>query len=141
MRGEPSTAQGFAVQPGEGCETAFFGLLKRSDDAGTRHEWFWHCSCKTQYASLVSDQHLVKCHSSLVSVLDSAIGLGIDVVVRDETSFWETRDETRLLSEVHKMNRLVARLAGALGVKLPSGDVQAPIFQHRRFERLEMGEE
>lgn len=102
LRGDPSTVQGFIVQPGEGCETAFFALMRRSDDNDTRREWSWHCSCKTQYASVASDEHLIQCHSSLVNVLDCAVEIGIDVVVRDETHYWDTRDTSRLLREVHK---------------------------------------
>jgi hypothetical protein len=73
--------------------------------------------------------------------LDRAIDLGIDVVVHDETGYWETRDETRLLAEVHRMNGIVARFAGAFSDKLSSDSIQAPIFEHPRFEHLEMGEE
>lgn len=142
LRGDPATAHGFFVQPGEGCETASFGFLRRADDDGQQHEWFWHCSCKTQYASVVSDDHLVRCHTSLVRVLERAIELGADVVVRDETHYWETRDESRLIAEVQAMNRLVARIAGKIGDTLgPAGDVHAPIFAHRRFERLEVGDD
>jgi hypothetical protein len=140
--GDVSTAQGFFVNPGRGCETAHFGFLRRVDDSGGQPEWFWVCSCKTQYASTVSDAHLVACHTALVRLLDHAIGLGVDVVVRDETFYWETRDVQRLIMETHRMNRVVAALAGKMSDVL--GDehsLEAPIFDHPRFERLEMGEE
>jgi hypothetical protein len=140
-RGDPTTAQGFIVDPGDGCETAHFGLLRRADEHGQHGEWFWHCSCKTQYASTRSDEHLVKCHTSLVRLLDHAIELGIDVVVRDETHYWDTRDQSRLIAEVHHMNRIVATFAGQMSDALGSDhSVQAEIFNHPRFERLEMGE-
>ena len=42
---------------------------------------------------------------------------------------------------VHGMNGIVARFAGAFSEKFPSGAVEAPIFEHRRFEHLEMGDE
>lgn len=42
---------------------------------------------------------------------------------------------------VHGMNGIVARFAGAFSDKLSSGAVEAPIFEHRRFEHLEMGDE
>src|SRR5204862_2620576 len=100
------------------CETAVFAFLKRADEPRTHEEWYWHCSCKTQYASVVSDAHLIACHTSLVRVLDRAIELGVDVVVRDETHYWETRDDRRLLDEVHAMNRLIARFAGVLSDRL-----------------------
>jgi len=140
--GEPNSARGFVVWPGERCEPAVFAFLLRADSTGVPIEWFWHCCCKTQYASLISDAHLLTCHLSLVRVLEHAIGLGLDVVVRDETHYWETRDEARLLSEVHSMNQIVARFAGLFSDKVGSEhQVNAPIFEHPRFERLEMGGE
>jgi len=43
--------------------------------------------------------------------------------------------------EVQGMNQLVARIAGRLSDAMgDSGQLQAPIFTHPRFERLEMGE-
>lgn len=140
--GDPATARAFLVNPGIGCETATFGFLARASADGKRREWFWYCGCKTQYAATVSDDHLVFCHTSLVALLDYAIELGIDVVVRDETHFWETRSPERLVEEVRAMNRIIASFAGALSDAM--GDehrLQAPIFGHPRFERLEMGEE
>jgi len=141
LTGEPDSALAFFVNPGHGCETAHFGFLRRVDAIGAHADWFWRCSCKTQYASIVSDEHLIACHTALVRLLDHAIELGIDVVVYDETHYWETRDTSRLVDEVHKMNQVVARFAGRLSDAMGEGkDVQASIFEHPRFERLEMGE-
>jgi len=142
MPGDIETAQGFLVDPGEGCEPATFAFMRRADEAGGHQEWFWRCFCKTQYASIVSDQHFVTCHTALVSLLDRAIELGIDVVVHDETPYWETRDEKQLVAELHRMNHLMAAFAGEISDALgPAHDVQASIFAHPRFERLEMGGE
>ena len=139
LTGDVHTAQGFVIYPGKGCEGAVFGVLRRAAADGTHGEWFWHCCCKTQYASVVSDDHLIFCHTSLVALLDHAIESGWDVVVRDETHYWETRDTGRLIKEVHKMNRIVARLAGFLSDRLESaGRPEAPIFDHPDYERLEM---
>lgn len=142
LAGDPTTAQGFFVHPGRGCETATFGFLRRTAATGAPADWYWQCSCKTQYASAVSDAHLIACHTALVRLLDHAATLGIAVAVYDETHYWESRDVSRLVSEVHTMNQLVARVAGRLSDALGStGDLQAPIFEHPRFERLEMGED
>jgi hypothetical protein len=81
----------------------------------------WHTCCKTQYASVVSDEHLIRCHLSLVSLLEAAAGIGVGVTVRDETHYWETRDTDRLIEEVHRMNRIVAKLAGRLGDAVGEG--------------------
>ena len=137
------TARGFAVHPGDGCETATFAFMRRADRSGHSAEWFWHSSCKTQYASVIGDRHLVTCHTGLVSLLDYAIDLGVNVTVRDETHYWETRDEQRLITEVHAMNRVVAAFAGKLSDASGQADamVIAPIFRHPGFERLEMERE
>jgi hypothetical protein len=142
LTGDASTAQGFLVQPGKGCETATFGLLRRTAATGAPADWYWQCSCKTQYASTVSNAHLIACHTSLVRLLDHAMILGLHVVVHDETHYWESRDASRLVAEVRSMNQLVARIAGQFSDALgDTQDLRAPIFEHPRFERLEMGED
>lgn len=141
LTGDASSARGFLAHPGAGSEPATFGLLRRADGDGVPREWFWYCACKTQYAAVQGDDHLVACHTSLVALLDHAIALGIDVIVRDETHYWETRSAERLIEEVRAMNRIIASFAGALSDAMgPAHAVQAPIFEHPRFERLEMGE-
>jgi hypothetical protein len=139
--GDVGSAIGFRINPGDGSEPATFGLMRRRAEIGNHEEWYWWCSCKTQYASLVSDEHFVKLHTRLVAVLDAAIALGFTVDVTDEGEYWDARSEAVLVAAVTKMNRLVAKFGGALSDAL--GDehsVQAEIFKHRRFERLEMGE-
>jgi len=66
--GDLSTARGFGVYPGKRCEGATFGFVKRAEVNGGSPEWFWHHCCKTQYASVVSHEHLIKCHTSLVAL-------------------------------------------------------------------------
>ena len=101
--------------------------------------WFWHYCCKTQYASVVSDEHLLECHLSVVRMLEEAQRLGFDVIVRDETHYWETRSTEQLLLEVGRINRIVARIAGAFHDAMPAElRAEGAIFEHREFERLEM---
>jgi hypothetical protein len=139
--GDVESSVGFLVHPGQGCETAWVGLMRRYSADSRCTRWQWTTLCKTQYASVVSDEHLITCHTSLVALLDTAITLGFTVAVRDETFYWETRDTDRLLSEVHKMNRIVAAFAGRLSDAIGAQHrVVAPIFSHRQFERLEMGD-
>jgi len=137
----------FAIAPGKECEPAVFGFIPPgsrarypdSDDDLCPDRWFWSGSCKTQYASIVSNEHFVKCHVGLVRVLDHAASLGIDVSVEDETGYWDHRSTERLIHAVDEMNRLLARFAGAMRDQL--GDehsVEAPIFGHADFEHLEM---
>ncbi len=142
LQGEEFSVQGFWVNPGEGSEPASFALQRRYDVSGVLADWYWCCYCKTQYASTVSDEHFVTVHTALVRVLDEAVRLGIQADVVDEASYWETRDEARLLSEVQTMNRLVARIAGKLSDAIGNGhDVRASIFEHPQFEHLEMDQD
>jgi hypothetical protein len=139
LHGDAETAIGFTVYPGRGSETATFGLMRRHDATGAPVDWHWMSMCKTQYASIVSDAHLVQCHTSLVRLLDAAIAMGFEVEVRDETHYWDRRDEYSLIEEVHAMNRVVAAFAGKLHDRMgASGHLHSPIFEHRDFERLEM---
>lgn len=141
LYGERSTARAFFINAGDGCETAGFGFMARGPERAAPTEWFWYCTCKTQYASVVSDAHLILCHTGLVSVLDHARSVGVDVTVRDETRYWDTRDESVLVEEVHRMNRIVARFAGRFDDAVGDAyNVEAPIFEHPQFERLEMEE-
>ena len=136
----------FVVNPGEGCEMALFGLVRplvtqRPRDAHGAdgwQSWYWQCFCKTQYASAVSDEHFVHCHTTVVHMLDEARRLGFGVTVHDEAEYWETRSEEVLLRQVRHMDRIIAHFAGALHDKLsPDQRVEAPIFEHPDFERLE----
>jgi hypothetical protein len=64
--------------------------------------------------------------------------LGFDVQVVDEGGYWESRDADLLLASVDHMNQLVAGIAGTLYDRLgPDHPVDAPIFAHPDFERLE----
>lgn len=139
-------AAGFVISIGEGSEPASFGLVRplvtqrpanahRTDEW---QEWFWQCFCKTQYASAVSDEHFVRCHRTVIQMLDEAQRIGFGVTVHDEGLYWETRSTERLLDEVHKMNRIVAHFAGALHDAISAEHhIEGAIFEHPDFERLE----
>jgi hypothetical protein len=139
----------FVALPGTGCESAMFGFVapgsRRSfgdpDEDLHPGEWFWSGACKTQYASTISDDHLVKCHLGLVRLLEHASTLGITVDVHDETGYWEHRSIEKLLDAVRDMNRVIARFAGAIHDRLgEEHGIDAPIFDHPEFEHLEMEE-
>ena len=137
----------FAIAPGRECEPAIFGFLppgsrarySDSDDDRSPGDWFWSGACKTQYASIVSNEHFVKCHVGLVRVLDHARTLGIDVSVADEGGYWDHRSTDKLIAAVVDMNRIIARFAGALSDRMGDAhSIEAPIFDHAEFEHLEM---
>ena len=138
----PTVARAFAVAPERGCEPAAFGVVQLARGAQDPSPWWWHVCCKTQYASVVGDDHLLRCHGSLVTLLDAAAAVGFDIEVRDETGYWELRDPRQLVDAVAEMNRVVACFAGAFTDALrdagaDSRQVKGAIFEHPDFERLE----
>jgi hypothetical protein len=138
MNFDVHSAAGFVVALGKGSEPAPVGFLRGRNDTGTRDEWYWHACVKTQYASVVSEEHLIAVHTALIAILDYAIEIGVDVVVRDETGYWPSRDVPTLLESVRKMNRIVAAFAGRVSDDISGHPVGSPIFAHPDFEHLEM---
>jgi len=93
---------------------------------------------KTQYASLHGWEHFRRCHVAIVDFLAALRPLGFDVKISDEGHYWPRRSERALREEVDKMNRLIAAVAGEMkDAHEESGGVQAAIFAHPQFERLE----
>jgi len=136
----PTSVVGFAVAPAAHSEPATFALTRLH--GSTIIGWRGHCCCKTQYASVLGDENLIRCHGSLVLLLDIARMLGFEIDVRDQTGYWESRDPRTLIDAVAKMNRIVARLAGVFtdAMRDATGDstqVGGAIFDHPDFERLE----
>lgn len=140
--GTRSVAYAFSVGVGAGSEPASLGVLQIAPEGRDVSPWWWRCFCKTQYASVHGDENLVRCHTALVNLLDAARSLGFEVQVHDETGYWESRDSDQLLAAVHRMNQLIAHFAGsfadaARAAGHDSRGIQAEIFRHPDFERLE----
>lgn len=138
------------VWPGEGCETAVFGILghrrvltpKKGRRDGPRRysklrDWKLDAFCKTQYAGEHGWEHFRACHLRVIRLLDLWREAGAGVEVRDEGHYWETRSETRLAKELADYDRLIAGLGGMLKDASDEGEVVAPIFNYPNFERLE----
>jgi hypothetical protein len=68
--------------------------------------------------------HFVTCHRAVIALLDAACALGMAVEVRDDSGYWDHRDERRLVESAEYWSALVAP--------------DAPVFRHPEFERLEM---
>lgn len=136
-------AIGFAIAPGPGSEPAAFGLATVRPVSTT--DWSWQSWCKTQYASNYGEENFLRCHESLIALLDAAQELGFGVEVHDETGYWDSRDKDALLARVTEMNRIIARFAGAFvdqtrAAGADSSEVHGAIFEHPDFERLESEE-
>ncbi len=147
---EPECFFRFTIFPGVGCETAAFGLSRLSKTTtidGCQWStglarWHWHSFCKTQYASNPKhggEEHFLKCHLSLIELLDFADELGILCRVSDDSGYWESRDEKQLREKLKEMNRMIAAFTGALKDELGDcdGGIQAPITGFPNFEHLE----
>lgn len=131
----------FDTLPGEGAETAAFGLATHSEitEITQEKDWMWHGFCKTQYASnpeYGGINNFFKCHLMLVRMLDEAQKLGILYKVSDDSGYWEKRDVKDLVNMIHQNNIMMAALTGQLRDGL-NAEVKAPIFEYPNFEYLE----
>ena len=150
----PTHVLAFSTWPGKGCEEANFGLCRfpaaiEIDDPlrhGGRRTipthlsgWHWGSFCKTQYASsgdCGGVANFLRCHLSVIRLLDHAGELGILQRVSDEGGFWEKRDVAALAGEVGEWNTMIAGLAGQLKDLFGAG-VVAPITDFPDYEHLE----
>lgn len=137
---------GFVAWPGDGCEEVHLTLARfperyvsGADSIQTGWDptvWYGEGFTKTQYASTVSAEHFLRCHTSVVALLDSARELGILGSASDDGNYLESRDVRGLLDSVGRHNAIAAGLTGAL---MDQGwDGIAPIGSHPEFEHLEM---
>ena len=144
----------FSTWPGEGCEEANFGLCRypatiEVDDPvrcwrrGTIRTglsgWRWGSFCKTQYASnqdCGGVANFLRCHLSVVKMLDHARELGLLQSVSDEGDYWEKRDVAALAREVGSWNVMIAQQVGRLKDLVGDG-FQAAIAEFPDFEHLE----
>lgn len=138
----------FRTWPGEGCETAFFGLCRfpshlekdgRSFATGYGKGWHYHTWCKTQYADVISREHFLKCHLGVIRILDFLKEAGLKVGARDGGDYWKTRDLKRLAAKLDEMHCLVAAVTGAFkdASEKMTGQVISPITGKKNFEHLE----
>ncbi len=122
----------FSTWPGAGCEEANFGLCRyptfievdnplhrghRRRIATRLAGWRWASFCKTQYASAADCggvANFLRCHLSVIKLLDQAQTLGILSQVHDEGGYWEKREIRALAEEVGSWNEMLAALAGQL---------------------------
>ena len=133
----------FSTWPGEGCEEANFGLaLYRSENgalATSLSGWSWQSFCKTQYASNPDDGgigNFVRCHTTVIRLLDRAKTMGIVESVKDESHFWENRDLKAPVETVGQWNRHIAGIVGQYKDQI-GGTLVAPITEFPNFEHLE----
>ena len=103
--------------------------------------WSWQSFCKTQYASnpdCGGVENFLRCHLSVVRLLDHARDLGVLGEVSDEGDYWERRDVKALVEEVGEWNAMIAGFVGGMKDLMGGGKgVQSAITQFPNFEHLE----
>ena len=147
----PRRVIAFATSPGDGCEPANFGLCQYSRTVRTPDGknipgnvppgWSWRSFCKTQYASnpgLGGIDGFLKCHLSVVRLLDAAGELGLKPDVLDESGYWKHRRVEVLVEEIGRWNQGTAALVGRIKDMLGGGkEVQSEITRFPDYEHLE----
>ena len=116
---QPTRLFAFTAWPGEGCEASNFGLgrfpavveTERGPIETRLSGWYWGSFCKTQYSSNPAcggALNFLRCHLSIVALLDRAQELGCLAEVSDESKFWEKRDLKALVEEINSWNEMVS---------------------------------
>lgn len=146
-RVRPNHLIAFTAWPGPGCEVANIGLCRypptiESDGktiATGIDGWYWKSFCKTQYASDPKDggiRNFLRCHLTVIKLLDRARELNVLAEVKDEGGFWERRDVAMLAEAVGQWNQHVAAVVGRYKDWF-HGAITAPITEYPDFEHLE----
>jgi hypothetical protein len=130
----------FDTLPGQGCETAAFGLATHGEIQAV-NDWMWTGFCKTQYASnpeYGGRDHFIQCHLALIKMLDKAQKLGVHCEVDDEGNYWNTRSLSALTAALNAQNVFMATTMGSIKNAIDStATLQAPILDYPNFEYLE----
>jgi len=144
---DPLHVIAFSTSPGPGCEAANFGLCRYPPAVEVEGRsvpsnldgWNWRSFCKTQYASNPEDggvENFLRCHLTLVKLLDRARELNLLAEVSDEGGFWEHRNVVALAETVGRWNRHLAGFVGRFK-DWYGDDIVAPITDYPDFEHLE----
>lgn len=138
----------FRTWPGKGCEPANLGLCRfpsrieidnKSIETELGISWRWSSFCKTQYAMQGGLEHFLKCHLTIIKMLDFAKELGILKRVSDEGGYWEKRSIQDLVKGIGEWDSYIAAQVGTFLSKIPEGGhVEADILKRSDFKHLEM---
>jgi len=146
----PSRLIAFTAWPGEGCEESNFGLCQYPRVIRTEcgplktglSGWFWSSFCKTQYSSnpdCGGVPNFLRCHLTVIAMLDRAKQIGCLEEVSDEGGFWDRRDLPALVKEIGSWNEMIAAFGGKLKdlVENGPGKFESAIAEFPNFEQLE----
>lgn len=149
----PTKMIAFSAWPGKNCEEANFGLCRfpstiESSQGKVKTKlsgWHWSSFCKTQYAGnpdCGGIQNFLRCHLTVIAMLDKAKALGILEHVSDEGDYWDNRDVKALAGSEESWNKMMAAFVGGFndmveGVSNDGAKGVAAISAYPNVERLE----
>jgi hypothetical protein len=83
--------------------------------------------------------NFLRCHLTVIAMLDRAKALGCLDEVSDEGHFWEKRGLPALVQEIGSWNEMIAGFGGLLKDLVGDGplQVESAITQYPNFEKLE----
>jgi hypothetical protein len=147
-RVSPTRMIAFTAWPGEGCEESNLGLCQypatvehRGRQIRTKLSgWCWSSFCKSQYSSdprCGGVENFLRCHLTVIAMLDKAKELGCLESASDEGEFYENRNVEALVKEIGSWNQLIAAFGGKLKDVL-GGGIEMPIADYPNFEQLEL---
>ena len=148
-RVSPTRLIAFTAWPGEGCEESNLGLCQypaaivdpRHGKLKTKLSgWRWSSFCKSQYASdprCGGVENFLRCHLTVIAMLDKAKELGCLESASDEGEFYENRNVEALVNEIGSWNQMIAAFGGKLKDVL-GGGIEMPIADYPNFEQLEL---
>lgn len=136
---------GFTVDPGERCESMDVGMaffpktfLHYGKRIKIKHPgWTWGSFCKTQYANSTAEgiDHFLRCHISVISLLDKIDKLGVLSSADDEGKFYENRSIPMLIQEIGEWDQMLAGF-GVMLKGLGVDEDSMPINSHPNIAGL-----
>ena len=95
---------------------------------------------KSQYSSdprCGGVENFLRCHLTVIAMLDKAKELGCLESASDEGEFYENRNVEALVKEIGSWNQMIAAFGGKLKDVL-GGGIEMPIADYPNFEQLEL---
>jgi len=150
----PDSGSAVMIDVGDGCQELALALCKypamwrchhgrsmqRWHPTKISREWQFSWFCKTQFAGQHGAAHFLRCHKTVISLLDFCKKSGVEVDVKDEAHFWEQRDEAALAENLRRSEAMMAAFGGLLKDMADTPDgatITSPIFDYANFEHLE----
>jgi len=121
----------FLIYTDSGSEPTNIGLISKDN----KH-WFGSAFTKTQYAT-----DFLRCHITIIRILDICKAVGILSKVLDEAQYWESRNLRLLAKNINESTAFISSVIGKIeetkefdGEKIDT--IEAPINKCKNFMRI-----